>query len=82
MWTTESLWFEIALVSIVYALGNILMGGTNTQDKKGREVLLDADYYLWYFSSVWPDSSFDLSFRPDLSDDLHSWLLLTEEEGH
>jgi len=26
MWTTDSLWFEIAAVSIVYALGNILLG--------------------------------------------------------
>jgi hypothetical protein len=26
MWSTDSLWFEIAVVSIVYALGNILLG--------------------------------------------------------
>ncbi len=26
MWATESLWFEIAIVSIISALGNILMG--------------------------------------------------------
>jgi predicted MFS family arabinose efflux permease len=26
MWTTESLWFEVAVVSIIYALGNIIFG--------------------------------------------------------
>jgi hypothetical protein len=26
MWSTDSLWFEVAIVSIIYALGNILMG--------------------------------------------------------
>jgi hypothetical protein len=26
MWETDSLWFEIAVVSILYALGNILLG--------------------------------------------------------
>ena len=26
MWTTESLWFEIAIVSIVFAVGNIFFG--------------------------------------------------------
>jgi len=34
MWTTESLWFEIAIVSIVYALGNILMGHFEEQTPK------------------------------------------------
>lgn len=26
MWTTESLWFEVAVVSIIYTLGNIIFG--------------------------------------------------------
>jgi len=26
MWATESLWFEVAIVSIIYALGNIIFG--------------------------------------------------------
>jgi hypothetical protein len=26
MWSTNSLWFEIALVSIIYAVGNIVFG--------------------------------------------------------
>tara|TARA_Y100001972_G_C7661995_1_gene334045 strand:- start:438 stop:764 length:327 start_codon:yes stop_codon:yes gene_type:complete len=38
MWTTESLWFEIALVSIVYALGNILMGHFEERTPKIRRV--------------------------------------------
>jgi hypothetical protein len=28
MWITDSLWFEIAIVSIIFALGNILFGST------------------------------------------------------
>jgi len=38
MWTTESLWFEIAIVSIIYALGNILMGHFEEQTPKIRRV--------------------------------------------
>lgn len=39
MWTTESLWFEIALVSIIYALGNILMGHFEERTPKFRRVV-------------------------------------------
>jgi hypothetical protein len=38
LWTTNSLWFEIALVSIIYALGNILMGHFEEQTPKLRRV--------------------------------------------
>jgi hypothetical protein len=38
MWTTESLWFEIAIVSIIYALGNILMGHFEERTLKIRRV--------------------------------------------
>jgi hypothetical protein len=38
MWTTDSLWFEIAIVSIIYALGNILMGHFEEQTPKIRRV--------------------------------------------
>ncbi len=38
MWTTETLWFEIAIVSIIYALGNILMGHFEEQTPKIRRV--------------------------------------------
>ena len=38
MWTTESLWFEIALVSIIFALGNILMGHFEERTPKIRRV--------------------------------------------
>ncbi len=38
MWTTESLWFEIAVVSIIYALGNILMGHFEERTPKVRRV--------------------------------------------
>ncbi len=35
---TESLWFEIAIVSIIYALGNILMGHFEERTPKIRRV--------------------------------------------
>lgn len=38
MWTTESLWFEVSVVSIIYALGNILMGHFEEQTPKIRRV--------------------------------------------
>ncbi|HEX9827703.1 MAG TPA: hypothetical protein VGA80_13970 [Flavobacteriaceae bacterium] len=38
MWTTESLWFEIAIVSIIYALGNMVMGHFEERTPKIRRV--------------------------------------------
>jgi hypothetical protein len=38
MWSTESLWFEVAVVSIIDALGNILMGQFEEQTPKFRRV--------------------------------------------
>ena len=38
MWSTESLWFEIAIVSIIYAIGNILFGHFEEQTPKVRRV--------------------------------------------
>lgn len=38
MWATDSLWFEIALVSIIYALGNITFGHFEEQTPKWRRV--------------------------------------------
>jgi hypothetical protein len=38
MWTTESLWFEIAVVSMIYAFGNILMGQFEERTPKFRRV--------------------------------------------
>ena len=38
MWSTESLWFEVAVVSIIYSLGNILMGQFEEQTPKIRRV--------------------------------------------
>ena len=38
MWVTESLWFEIAIVSIIYALGNMLMGHFEERTPKIRRV--------------------------------------------
>jgi len=38
MWQTDSFWFEIAIVSIIYALGNILMGHFEERTSKVRRV--------------------------------------------
>ena len=38
MWTTESLWFEIAMVSIVFAVGNMVMGHFEERTPKLRRV--------------------------------------------
>ena len=38
MWETNSLWFEIAVVSIIYALGNILLGHFEERTPKLRRV--------------------------------------------
>ena len=38
MWSTESLWLEIAIVSIIYAIGNMLFGHFEEQNPKVRKV--------------------------------------------
>jgi hypothetical protein len=38
MWSTQTIWFEIAIVSIIYALGNMLMGQFEEQTPKIRRV--------------------------------------------
>lgn len=38
MWTTDSLWLEVAIVSIIFALGNILMGHFEERTPKLRRV--------------------------------------------
>ena len=38
MWTTDSLWFEVAIVSMIYAVGNMVMGHFEEQTPKIRRV--------------------------------------------
>lgn len=38
MWSTQSLWFEISVVSMIYAFGNILMGHFEERTPKVRRV--------------------------------------------
>lgn len=38
MWTTNSLWFEIAIVSMIYAIGNMTMGHFEERTPKIRRV--------------------------------------------
>ena len=39
MWATDSFWFEVAIVSIIYAIGNIVFGHFAEQTPKWRRVL-------------------------------------------
>lgn len=38
MWTTESLWVEVAMVSIIFAVGNMTMGHFEERTPKWRRV--------------------------------------------
>ena len=38
MWTTDSLWFEVAIVSIIYAVGNIAFGHFEEQTPTWRRI--------------------------------------------
>jgi hypothetical protein len=38
MWTTESLWFEVAIVSIIFALGNMIFGHFEERTPIARRV--------------------------------------------
>jgi hypothetical protein len=38
MWTTDSLWFEIAIVSMIFAIGNMVMGQFEERTPKIRRV--------------------------------------------
>ena len=38
MWVTDSFWFEVAIVSIIYAIGNIVFGHFVEQTPKWRRV--------------------------------------------
>jgi len=38
MWVTDSLWFEVAIVSIIFAFGNILFGHFEERTNKTRRV--------------------------------------------
>ena len=38
MWTTDSLWFEIAIVSMIFAIGNMVMGHFEERTPKIRRV--------------------------------------------
>jgi hypothetical protein len=38
MWTTNSLWFEVAIISIIFAVGNMVMGHFEERTPKLRRV--------------------------------------------
>ena len=39
MWHTDSLWFEIAVVALLFAVGNILLGHFEERNPKWRRLL-------------------------------------------
>jgi hypothetical protein len=39
MWTTDSLWFEVAIVSIIFAIGNMIFGHFEERTPKLRKVV-------------------------------------------
>jgi hypothetical protein len=39
MWTTNSLWFEVAIVSIIFAIGNMIFGHFEERTPKLRKVV-------------------------------------------
>lgn len=39
IWSTDSIWFEIAIVSIIYAIGNLLFGHFEEHTPKLRRVV-------------------------------------------
>lgn len=84
MWTTESLWFEIAIVSIIYALGNILMGHFEEQTPKTRRV---GKYILTLLivccvSFFWENNINDSAFNIYIPFAVCSRLLFTKEKGY
>jgi len=38
MWSTNSLWFEVAIVSIIFALGNMIFGHFEERTSKLRKI--------------------------------------------
>ncbi len=38
MWSTDTLWFEVAIVSIIYAAGNIIFGHFEERTPKWRRI--------------------------------------------
>lgn len=38
MWATDSLWFEIAVISVIFAIGNMVFGHFEEQTPKWRRV--------------------------------------------
>jgi len=79
MWTTESLWFEIAIVSIIIALGNILLGHFEERTHRLRKVVKYALTLLIvcgisiYFGRVVSMSILGISFIPVLY--IHAYYL-------
>jgi hypothetical protein len=39
MWTTDSLWFEVAIVSIIFAIGNMIFGVFEERSPRLRKVI-------------------------------------------
>ena len=85
MWNTESLWFEVSIVSIIYALGNILMGQFEEQTPKIRRVgkyLLTTYPGLWNFRFPGQDRCDGFTFLFYFPVPVCSRILFTEEKRY
>jgi hypothetical protein len=82
MWNTESLWFEVALVSGIFALGNITMGHleeqTPKQQRVGKHIL--TLLVICTIRLCQPGSSPNWVRANLVSNPVCSWLLLAQEK--
>ena len=83
MWATNSLWFEVAIVSAVYALGNIAFGHFEEQTPKlpESEVSANAYFCLRTFVLLWTSASLSCARTALFAGHLYTRVLLAEEEG-
>ena len=85
MWSTESLWFEVAVVSIIYALGNILMGQFEEQTPKIRRVgkyVIDTDFSMRDLGFGRQDLRYDFPCIIHYPSHLCARLCFTKEKRH
>jgi len=79
MWATDSLWFEIAIVSAIYAIGNMVMGHFEEQTPKIRRVgkylltLILVCLISTYFGRIVSMAILGLSFLPVIY--IHAYFL-------
>ena len=84
MFTTGSLWFEIAIVSIIFALGNITMGHfeERTPKLKGSANTYSRRYSFVAYLCFWQVRCHDNPGNDCATNTLCSWLLFAKEKRY